>query len=327
MRVLLTGANGFVGSHILDRLRTDDLPAVLLLRPRADTRFIAAHLPRVEVRRGGLDDVPTLRAALAGVTHVIHCAGATKGLRRGDLFQTNQIGTRNLIQAVNDAGEQVQRVVYLSSLAAGRPGTRASPAREAEASAPVSAYGQSKRAGELEVTGGCRREFSILRPAGVYGPRDREFFRLFKAAVRGITPAFGGGRQELSLVFAPDLGEAVVRALSAPAAAGQTLNVACADVVTAGELALAIAATLRKRTFRLRLPSVVLSLFCLAAGAWATLTGHPTLLAHGKHRELTAPGWVGDTARLQAVLGPVCRTRLKDGLDATLGWYRENGWI
>jgi nucleoside-diphosphate-sugar epimerase len=326
VKVLLTGANGFVGSHILDRLQADNLTTVLWLRPRSDTRFIAAHLPRVQVRCGGLDSVPALRTALADVTHVIHCAGATKGLRRGDLFQANQVGTRNLIQAVNEAGERVQHVVYLSSLAAGRPGTRTSPAREADPPAPLSAYGESKRAGEQEVAGACRRTYTILRPAGVYGPRDREFLRLFQAAVRGITPLFGGGRQELSLVFAPDLAEVAVRALTAPAAPGQTLNVACDEVVTAGELAATVAQVLGKRTFRLQLPAATLHLVCLAAGAWATLTGRPTLLAHGKHRELTAPGWVGDTTRLRAAVGPVCRTRLAEGLAATLGWYRENGW-
>lgn len=327
MRVLLTGANGFVGSHILDRLVADQLPTILLLRPGGDTRSIASHLPRVDVKYGGLDEVPKLRAALEGVTHVVHCAGATKALERHGLFQVNQAGTRNLIQAVNDTGGPVQRVLYLSSLAAGRPGTRNAPTREDDASESLSAYGQSKRAGEQEVTGACRAEFTILRPAGVYGPRDHEFLRLFKAAAVGITPLFGGGRQELSLVFAPDLAEVVVRVLAEPAAARQTLNVASGEVVTAGELARAIADTLQKRTMRLGLPNAMLNLVCLGAAAWATLTGRPTILAHDKHRELTSRGWVGDTTRLQAMLGPVCRTRLEDGLAATLAWYRENRWI
>jgi nucleoside-diphosphate-sugar epimerase len=380
MRVLLTGGNGFVGSHILDRLVSEQIPTVLLLRRGCDTAFIAERLPtnqarvgqtflsagsgdfpvartpaglesppnrqagkpalpgtspvssapglfEVEVRYGQLDDRASLRAALEGVTHVIHGAGATKGLRRADLLRVNQTGTRNLIQAVNETAGQVQCVLYVSSLAAGRPGTRASPAREDDPPAPLSAYGQGKRAGELEVTERCRCSFVILRPAGVYGPRDREFLRLFKAAALGITPLFGGGRQELSLVYAPDLAEAVVRALTRPAADGPILNVAGEEVVTAAELARAIAVALGKRTVGLRLPSTVLHLVCLAAAAWATLTRQPTLLAHGKRRELTAPGWVGDTSRLQKALGPVCQTRLEAGLAATLRWYQDQGWL
>lgn len=335
MKVLLTGGNGFVGSHVVERLLADQIPVVLLLRRGCDTAFIAKHLPvdppdlqpKTEVRYGRLDDLAALRSALEGVTHVIHGAGATKGLRREDLFRVNQVGTRNLIQAVNDAGGQVQRLLYLSSLAAGRPGTRASPAREDDPPMPLSAYGESKRAAELELRNRSRCPFVILRPAGVYGPRDREFLRLFKAAAAGITPLFGGGRQELSLAFAPDLAEVMARALGAAAAAGQTLNVAGEEVVTSGELTRAVAAALEKRTLGLRLPNAVLDVVCLAAAGWASLTGQPTLLAHGKRRELTAPGWVADTSRLQDALGPVCLTRLKDGLTTTLAWYRENGWL
>lgn len=330
MKVLLTGANGFVGSHLLDRLRADGIPTVLLLRRRSNTRFIAQHLPHVEVHHGGLDDLPTLRKAVAGATHVLHCAGATKALRAGDLFAANQAGTRNLVQAVNETAESttpVQRLVHLSSLAAGRAGTRAAPACEDDPSEPLSEYGRSKRAGEREVIAGCRREFVVLRPCAVYGPRDAEFLRLFKAARAHVLPVFGGGLQELSLVFAPDLAAAAVRALTGPGIAGRLLNVAGAEVVTAGELAAAIARALGGRMFRLSLPAGVLKLVCALASAGARLTGKATVLAHGKYRELTAPGWVCDTTRLQSAMGPLCQTRLADGLSATLAWYREHGWL
>jgi len=327
MKVLLTGANGFVGSHILDRLIAAGVPAVLWLRPRSETGFIAGHLPAVEVRRGTLNDAATLQAALAGVTEVIHCAGATRGLRREELFAANQAGTRKLVQAVNDAGGQVRRFLYLSSLAAGRPGTRVSPAREDDPPAPRSVYGESKRAGELEVANLCRVPFTILRPGGVYGPRDREFLRLFKAAQIGFSPLFGGGRQELSLVFAPDLADVVVRVLDTPSAAQRTLNVAGDEVVTARELALQVASTLRKGTFRLWLPRAALNLVCLGAATWANLTRRPTILAHGKQGELTAPGWVADVTGLRTVLGGVCPTRIEDGLEATRRWYAGNGWL
>lgn len=330
MKVLLTGANGFVGSHILDRLRADGIPTILLLRRTSNTRFIAQHLPHVEVHHGGLDDLPALRKAVAGATHVLHCAGATKALRAEDLFAANQAGTRNLVQAVDETAESttpVQRLVHLSSLAAGRAGTRAAPACEDDPSEPLSEYGRSKRAGEREVIAGCRCEFAVLRPCAVYGPRDAEFLRLFKAARAHVLPVFGGGLQELSLVFAPDLAAAAVRALTGPGIAGRVLNVAGAEVVTAGELAAAIAQALGGRMFRPSLPAGVLRLVCALATAGARITRKATVLAHGKYRELTAPGWVCDTTRLQSAMGPLCPTRLADGLSATLAWYREHGWL
>ncbi len=327
MKVLLTGANGFVGSHILDRLRADGIPTVLLLRRSSDTRLIAGHLPHVEVRFGTLGDLPALREALTGATHVLHCAGATKALSVEGLFAVNQTGTRNLVQAVNESPTPVERVVHLSSLAAGRSGTRAAPAHEDDPPAPLSEYGRSKRAGEREVLTGCRCEFVILRPCAVYGPRDGEFLRLFKAVRAHFLPVFGGGRQELSLVFAPDLAATAVRALTGPGMAGRILNVAGAEIVGAGELAAAVARLMGGRMLRIKLPAGLWRAICAGASAWARITRRPTVLAHGKHCELTAPGWVCDTTRLQAAMGPLCGTRLAEGLSATLAWYRQQGWL
>jgi len=94
MKVLLTGANGFVGSHVLDRLLAQDLSVVVLFRPTSDRKFLAEQLAKVEVRTGGIDQPASLDAALDGVTHVIHCAGATKALNAEGFFAVNQIGTR-----------------------------------------------------------------------------------------------------------------------------------------------------------------------------------------------------------------------------------------
>jgi nucleoside-diphosphate-sugar epimerase len=327
MRVLLTGANGFVGSHILDQLRAEGRECAVLLRRQGDTRFIAGHLPQVAARYGSLEDVNSLRAALEDVSEVVHCAGATKALTVEGLFRANQVGTRRLVEAVNETRPAIRRLVLVSSLAAGRCATRSAPAHEEDPAAPLSAYGRSKLAGERAVTGGCRCEYTVLRPAGVYGPRDREFLRLFHAAAAGVVPVFGGGGQELSLVFAPDLAEVVVKALTVPAAAGQTLNVASAEVVTAGALVDAIAATTGRRVRRLPVPLAALTLVCAGASLWATLSRRPTVLAHGKWRELKAPGWVADTQRLRGTLGAVCETPMSEGLARTRAWYAAQGWL
>lgn len=326
MKVLLTGANGFVGSHVLDRLRTAGLAPRLLLRAHSDTTFIQAHLPACEITRGSLEDPGALARAVDGITHVVHAAGATKALTPAGLYAANQRGTRHLVQALGRAGPR-RRLILLSSLAVSGPGTRAQPAREDRPPQPLSEYGRSKLAAERELEALAPGDFVILRLAAVYGPRDREFLRLFRAAARGWTPLFGGGRQELSLVWAPDVAEVVWRALNAPPPEAPVVQVAGPQPVTAAELAAAIAQVWGRRTRRLRLPRAVLPVVCALAAGWARLSRRATLLAHGKHRELTAPGWVADTGRLRRWLGEVCATPLAEGLAATVRWYRAAGWL
>lgn len=327
MKVLLTGANGFVGSHILDQLRGRGVATAVLLRPNSNRAFIAAHLPHVEVCPGSITEPDSLSRALTGVSHVIHCAGATKALRTGDFFATNQAGTRNVVEAVNRHAGQVQRLVHLSSLAAAGPAGADSPAREADPPRPVSDYGRSKLAGETEVRQGCRTEFVILRPPGVYGPRDGEFLRLFKAVQSHVLPTFGGGRQALSLVFVKDLAEAAVTCLTHPAAAGKTFYVAAPEPLTARSLAEAIQSELNTWTLPLPLPTGALWLACAGQEMLSRLTGRANVLSRQKYSELRAPGWVCDPGLLRQTTGFECRTMLPAGLAQTHAWYREAGWL
>jgi len=324
LKVLLTGASGFVGSHVLDQLRVQGVPVVLLLRPSSSRRFIQNQLPEVEVRSGSIADAPGLRGALEGVTHVIHCAGCTKAARNREFYEVNQVGTRNMVEAANERAE-VRRFIHVSSLAAGGPAAADHPAREGEEPHPVSEYGRSKLAGEVEVQKRCRAEYVILRPPAVYGPRDNEFLRIFKAVKRHVAPK--PGRQPLSLVFALDLATAIVGCLDHPAAARKIYYVAAREVVTAREMAEEIAAQMKVWALPLPLPTPMFWPLCLAQQLGSYVTGRPNVLSLQKYAELRACGWVCDPNRLLQEVGYECPTRLKAGIGVTLAWYRQNDWL
>jgi len=327
MKVLLTGANGFVGSHILDRLIRLQIPTVALLRPNSDRTFLAGPLANVELRTGRFDDSAALDAALEGITHVIHCAGATKALNREGFFAVNQGVTRELVAAVNRRGPQIQRFLLVSSLAAAGSGPAAAPMTESQAPAPVSDYGRSKLAAEQEVANNCQPDWTVIRPPAVYGPRDREFLRLFKAAKAHVRPTFGGGKQALTLVFVQDLAAVIVAALTHPRASREIFFAGSTEVVTTAELAAGVAAAVDSWTLALPLPNAVLWLACQWAELVTRVTGKANVLSAQKWAELKAPGWVCEVAKLQRNLGCSCPTGLAEGLARTRHWYRENGWL
>lgn len=327
MKVLLTGANGFVGSHVLDGLRARGIPAVVLLRPASRRQFLEHHQPPVEVRTGSLDDAASLREALREVTHVIHCAGAVKALRPAEFHEVNQLGTRRLVEAIHAGGDRIVRLVHVSSLAAAGPTSPDRPLRESDLPCPISEYGRSKLAAEQEVRERCKVPFVILRPPAVYGPRDGEFLRLFKAVRAHLRPNIGGGRQALSLVFVKDLAEAVLAALTHPAAPGQTFFVASHQTVTVRELVRAVAETMQTWTVPLPLPGALLWPICLWADLVAHCTKRATVLGRQKYPELRAAAWLCDPTKLRQELGFECATDLKAGLAATLAWYRQERWL
>lgn len=327
MKVLLTGASGFVGSHVADLLAARKIPAAALLRPRASRGFLAGALPRLEIRTGSLDEPASLDHALADITHVIHCAGATKALDREGFFAVNEGGTRRVVEAMNRRGGQIQRLVHISSLAAAGPATADRPRTEADTPAPVSDYGRSKLAAEQVVRERCGGDWTILRPPAVYGPRDGEFLRLFKAVRSHVRPRFGGGRQQLTMVYVEDLADVIVAALTHPQARREVFFAGGPEVVTAGELAAAVAAISDTWSVTLPLPNAVLWLACHWSGFAARVTQKANVLNAQKYAELSAPGWVCDVRKLPSRLGQSCPTTLSAGLEKTLSWYRNQGWL
>ena len=352
MKVLVTGANGFVGSHILDVLLERGLPVRILLRKSCDTSFIARHLesgrragfsqvgfsrrenqlsqpspsPLLTTVEGSIDDPASLNSALDGVTHVIHCAGRTKACRPEEFYKTNHQGTRNIVEAVNAHAGHIQRLLHISSLAVVGPGTPEQPAREDSPARPVSHYGKSKLAGENEVTQHCRADYAIIRPPAVYGPRDYGFLPLFKAVRNHLLPRTNS-RQALSLVYVRDLAEAAAQVLLHPAATRRAYFAASPEIVTARQMSDAIASNLGAWTIPIPLPALALWPVCLAQELVSKISGRPTLLNLQKYAELRAPGWVCDPSKLRNEIGYACPTDLRHGVANTLTWYQNHHWL
>ncbi|MFO7957204.1 MAG: NAD-dependent epimerase/dehydratase family protein [Candidatus Brocadiia bacterium] len=327
MRVLLTGANGFVGSHTLEALLDVGHELRILIRHTSDTTFIDPLLPSLDVRYGELREPGSLRAAAEGVEAVVHCAGLTAAVGRDDFYSANAEGTRNLVDACNAAAPGARRFLFVSSQAVSGPGTPDRPAREDAPARPVSHYGRSKMLGEWFVRRRCRVPWTILRPAAVYGPRDGDFYLMFRSVQSGLLPLIDGGRQPLNVVYVEDVARAVVTALGCPDACRRTFHVAHPRIITQEELAGAAARAAGAQPARVFVPHLLLYPVCLLNDAIACLTGRASILGLERIPEYTAPGWVCSTERAEEELGFVARVGLQEGTRRTHAWYVDSDWL
>lgn len=324
MKTLVTGATGFVGSHLVDRLVAEGVQVVCLVRTTSDPAWIAGT--GAEIRRANWDDETVLADAMGGADVVVHAAGLTRGRTAGEYMAANAGVTARLVAAATRAG--VGRFVYISSLAAVGPNPTEIPMTESDLARPVDHYGRSKLAGEAVVlAAGGPMAVTIVRPPAVYGPRDRNFLPLFRTARRwGVVPAIGGRDKLVSFVYAADLAEGIYRAGVAPAAAGQTYFIG-SGTHSMGDVAAAMAQALGRPLRIVRVPKPL----ALLAGefgqlAWA-LTGRSRILSRRKIRDLLQPRWTCTWEKARRDLAYQPAFDLPAGMKQTADWYIREGWL
>lgn len=324
MKVAVTGATGFVGSHLVEALLArGDGVSCLVRRPDQ-----AEALARSGVRLvpGSLEDDGALRTLAEGAEVLYHVAGAVTAAGGGNnkLEHVNLNGTEAVVRAA--AAASVPRLIHVSSLAASGPAVRGVPLGDTTQCQPVTDYGRSKLQGEAAVRAGGI-PFTIIRPPAVYGPRDRQFLAAFRMVRRGVAPVLGDGRQELSLIHVRDLAHALIAAAASPQAAGRTYHAAHPEIVTQRELIGGIAEALGRRVWLVAIPRPAVIAILHVVGAAADLVGARTVLRPGKTPELLAPAWTCAARSLSSDTGWSAQTSLAQGLAETARWYREAGWL
>jgi nucleoside-diphosphate-sugar epimerase len=323
--ILLTGATGFIGSHLAEALLADGHQLICPVRNPDLLRWLKG-LP-VELVKADLSQPGQLGDIPARCSVVVHVAGITKAPARQSFFQANALAVRNLLLQCLPHARGIKRVTILSSLAAIGPAPLGGAVDENTPPRPVSWYGKSKLAGEMYARRfSTRLPLTILRPCVVYGPRDRDMLTFFKLAARGIRFVVGTGKR-LSMIHVYDLVRATIMATCLPRAAGKTYMVANPEPYWWDELVDRVAATLGKRCLTLRLPDQV----ALAAGGLASLvqrfTHTPSMFNSDKARETAQKCWVCNTARIERELGFAPLVETQKGLEETARWYKQQGWI
>ncbi len=326
-KVLITGASGFVGFHLIEAALAKGLDVYAAVRKSSDVK----HLTSYNIKYTCLDftNVDSLVKELKDNSYnfIIHAAGTTKAKNQEEYNRVNASYAVNLGIAVAKSGTGVQKMVFVSSLAALGPLNKTDELIiENTVPVPVTAYGKSKLLAEQQLKD-IHLPLIVLRPTAVYGSRDKDIFIILKTFSKGFEPYIGRKEQQLSFVYVKDLALASVNALFTAETANGTYNITDGNCYTRYEMANITKNVLSKKTFKFHLPFAVVKGLAVLMETTYGMFGKTPALNVEKLSELTAINWCCNIEKAKKNLNYQPAYNLQLGLKEALEWYKLNQWF
>lgn len=331
MRVLVTGATGFVGSHLVENLLERGYDATVLVRSTAQRKYVLPWLydGRVEVIYGDITDFSRVKTALKDMDVVFHLAAllGSWGIPEQQYYHVNVYGTRIIME--QSVQSNVDHVIYLSSTGVmGRLITL--PADINHPCNPITAYEKSKYQAELLVRKSINEEHfpaTIIRSTHVYGPRDYNTLQLYKLMkILRILPLPQSGRSLFQPIYYADLIQALVLCMEKDVSRGKTYIVAGSETITFKDFFNLSAKIMGIKVFKITMPSGLIHLMASINERVAKSLKVAPILTHSR-KEFFERNHVYDTNRIRKDLGFNAKVPLKDGLRETIRWYNEQGLL
>ena len=325
-RVLITGASGFLGFHLIEAALAIGLEVHAAVRKSSDIK----HLQHFDIKYTYLDfdSISDLKSEIEKnqYQYIIHAAGITKADSQEQYNKINATLTYNLGKAAATADIDLKKFVFVSSLAAIGPLQQPDGLlTEYSVPQPVTSYGKSKLLGE-EWLANLALPLTIIRPTAIYGPREKDIFILFKSIKRGWEPYIGKQQQQLSFVYVKDVADVIVNALFSKYQ-NTVYNISDGDTHNRYELAEHIKFLLQKKTWQIHLPERMVKLLAVVLEKTYHVFNKVPALNREKLKELTAMNWNCSIEKAGRELGFAPSYTLKEGLTETIDWYKKNKWI
>lgn len=330
MKILITGASGFIGSYIVEEARRRGMDTWAAMRATSSKQYLKD--PDIHFIELNLSKRQQLEEQLRGhqFDYVVHAAGVTKCLNPQDFYRINTEGTKNLVQALIALQMPLKRFVFVSSLSVFGAIREEQPYREileTDTPQPNTEYGKSKLEAERFLDSLSQFPYVILRPTGVYGPRERDYFLMFKSIQQHSDFAVGFKQQDITFVYVSDVVDAVFLACE-KGQTGRKYFLSDGQVYQSSTFSDLIRREMGNPWWiRVTAPIWVLRVVTWFGDKIGHLTGKISALNNDKYHILKQRNWRCDIEPARRELGYEPKVQLEEGVRRSTKWYQENGWI
>ena len=329
MKILITGASGFIGSFIVEEALKRGFETWAAVRKSSSREWLQDE--RIHFIELNLSSKEQLVEQLRGkdFDYVVHAAGVTKCLNKQDFHRINTEGTRNLAEALLEVGMPLKRFVFVSSLSIFGAIKEQQPyeeIRESDTPQPNTEYGKSKLEAEKYLAT-TTLPYIILRPTGVYGPREKDYFIMAKSIQQHSDFAVGYQQQDITFVYVSDVVQAVFLALT-NGENGRKYFLSDGEVYQSTTFSDLIHEELgRPWWIRIKAPIWVLRIITFIGEYVGQMTGKVTALNNDKFHILKQRNWRCDIQPAIDELGYQPTVKLEEGVRRSIKWYKEHGWL
>jgi len=323
---LVTGANGFIGSHLVDLLIERGYSVKCLVRENANLRWLEER--DVELVPGDMFSTDVLGKALEGVNYVYHVAGVTFAKKKAEFYRGNIDAVKSLLETCVSSNPGMKKFIHVSSQACVGPSFDGKPVDETREYFPLTTYGRSKMEAEKIVKSFYGKlPCTIVRPPAVYGPRDYAIFEYFKSMNRGLQPLIGFENKLVSLIHVKDLVRGFIMAGESDISASNIYFISSEKYYNWRDVGGMTQRLLGRKTLRVVIPHFAVKTTAFFSEVFGFFSAKPIILNREKARELVQAYWICSGEKAKRDFGFKEELTLEEGFMDTIEWYREQGWI
>ncbi|MBR2262693.1 MAG: NAD(P)-dependent oxidoreductase [Paludibacteraceae bacterium] len=335
MKILITGANGFIGSFVVEEAINRGFDTWAAMRSNSSKSNLAGLNPNfIDLPYGNIDELKKIllkqKDSFGKWDYVVHTMGLTKCKQKTDFDVVNFQYTQNLIKALIETEMVPDHFVYMSSLSAFGDGDKITlkEIRLDDEPKPNTYYGMSKLKSErfIQSLDSDQFHYTILRPTGVYGPKEKDYFVMLQTLSNHLNPGIGYTPQYITFIYVKDLVKTIFLSIEKKAY-GKAYFVADGDVWTSDEYAELCKKLLGVKALTLKIPECVAKLVCYTFDKIGGLFGVTPTLNIDKYNILVAKNWKCDIQPLKEELGFVADYPLEKGMIECIDWYKANKWL